>query len=333
MLTQEQFRAECRAKLGKPYIWGAEGPDAYDCSGLAQSLLERLKLDPPGDQTAEGLYRHFSRDGRAKVVTAAECALGDLVFFGSEESIGHVALGWGGGEMFEAGGGGRTTTTVARARKQKAEVRIRPIARRDDLAAVLRPTALRWGGLEELAGLEANPAFGRYDGEPVTRWLPDGRHMQLVQPFAFVRTDGEAWSVPADAIVDGASIPRVFWSLIGGPLEGPYRDASIVHDYYCDMRSRPWLETHRVFYEAMRCSEVPKAKAKVMYYAVYRFGPRWKMESLPSLEDAGFETIPVKGAAPLETPAFDTKRFEADARRIVETDADLEAIEQMADAR
>ena len=38
-------------------------------------------------------------------------------------------------------------------------------------------------------------------------------------------------------VVDGASIPSVFWSIIGAPYTGKYRDASVIHDYYC--------ETHR----------------------------------------------------------------------------------------
>ena len=94
MPGKDEFRASCSAELGKPYIWGASGTNAYDCSGLVQALLERLDLDPPGDQTAEGLYRHFLRQGRSHTVTVADSMLGDLVFFGGATAITHVALGW-----------------------------------------------------------------------------------------------------------------------------------------------------------------------------------------------------------------------------------------------
>lgn len=337
MPTQAAFREACEAELGRPYIWGAEGPDAYDCSGLAQFLLAKLDLDPPGDQTAEGLYRHFSRQNRSSTVAAADSQLGDLVFFGNDESISHIALAWGEAKMFEAGGGGRDTTTVERARARNAEVRIKAIARRNDLVAILRPKALEWDAqnlpaLDALNAIEAS--FGSYRGEPQTKWLSDGRNMQLLAPFAFVRTDGEEWPVPTGAIVDGASIPRVFWSLIGGPFEGKYRDASIVHDHYCDTKTRAWKDTHRIFFEAMMTSGVRETRAKIMYYAVYKFGPRWQAGAPLATAIEGFDaTIPAGAmAAPLSTPAFDARQFAADAAAIAGANLDLSAIEAMADA-
>src|SRR5688500_17610941 len=100
-MDRDQWRQKCEQELGKPYIWGAEGPDAYDCSGFVQWALRPLNLDPANDQTADGLYRHFV-GGRGKEVKAAESMLGDLVFFGTEEAITHIALAWGDGRMLEA---------------------------------------------------------------------------------------------------------------------------------------------------------------------------------------------------------------------------------------
>ncbi len=40
-------------------------------------------------------------------------------------------------------------------------------------------------------------------------------------------------------------------------------------------KSQPWKAVHRMFYNAMRCSGVNEIKAKIMYYAVYNFGPCW----------------------------------------------------------
>jgi hypothetical protein len=62
----------------------------------------------------------------------------------------------------------------------------------------------------------------------------------------------------------------VFWSIIGWPFERKYRAASIAHDHYCITETRTWRDTHRMFYEAMRCSGVRKTQATVMYCAVYR---------------------------------------------------------------
>jgi hypothetical protein len=87
--------------------------------------------------------------------------------------------------------------------------------------------------------------------------------------------------VPRGTSVDGASIPQVFWSLIGGPFEGRYRNASVVHDYYCQVRNRRWQDVHQAFYEAMLASGVDGARAMVMYKAVENFGPRWAEPAAP----------------------------------------------------
>jgi Protein of unknown function (DUF1353) len=115
----------------------------------------------------------------------------------------------------------------------------------------------------------------KFEGRPVITFLPDGRRVKTVEPFAFIDAASQRWDVPAGATVDGASIPRALWTLLGGPFEGKYRDASIIHDWYCDLRCRPWQSTHLAFYEAMRASDVPTSQAKLLYAGVYFGGPRW----------------------------------------------------------
>lgn len=334
-MNRDQWRAICAQELGKPYIWGGEGPEAYDCSGFAQWALAHLNLDPPGDQTAAGLYRFFNQ-GRSTAVSPAESDLGDLVFFGSDEAVTHIGLAWGGGQMIESGGGGRATTTVAIARQRKAEVRLKPIARRSDLVVILRPNALEW--TEVAAGavalIESPGGHGHYTNPPpLVEWLDDGRHMRLKRPFGYMEESGREWPVPAETVVDGASIPQVFWSLIGGPFEGRYRDASIVHDYFCDVRTRPWKDTHRIFFDGMLCSGVNTIRAKIMYYAVYRFGPRWTIG--PAAVAEGFEMAATAASVPTPLPVepFDTVTFEADAGLIRTEDLEITAIEALADAR
>ena len=122
------------------------------------------------------------------------------------------------------------------------------------------------------------PTWGRFDGQVVARWHDDGREMTLVEPFAYLDPRSLRWDAPAGAVVNGASIPRAFWSLIGGPFEGQFRNASVVHDVACEERSRPWQSVHRMFYEACRCGGVAVVTAKTMYYAVHHFGPRWRVE-------------------------------------------------------
>lgn len=80
------------SQRGKPYQWGADGPDSYDCSGLTMRAFGRagISLDHyTGSQWNAG--RHVSR---------SELQPGDLVFFYSDHH--HVGIYLGGGEMVHA---------------------------------------------------------------------------------------------------------------------------------------------------------------------------------------------------------------------------------------
>jgi Protein of unknown function (DUF1353) len=119
---------------------------------------------------------------------------------------------------------------------------------------------------------------GRFSGEPAVKMLPDGRNMELISAFSYIDPTGQTWNVPAGTKTDGASIPRILW-LTYPPFTGKYRQAAVVHDYYCQLRSHPWKDTHKVFYDAMLTSGVAEKTAKIMYAAVYGFGPRWGTRS------------------------------------------------------
>jgi hypothetical protein len=127
-------------------------------------------------------------------------------------------------------------------------------------------------------GAQASP-FGRFEGRVVAEWLPDGRQMRLLEPFAYVDSKGTRWEAPKDSIIDGASIPQIFWTTIGGPFEGQYRTASVVHDVACKVMKHPWQAVHRMFFGASRLAGVSEIKAKIMFAAVFDFGPRWGADS------------------------------------------------------
>lgn len=99
--------------------------------------------------------------------------------------------------------------------------------------------------------------------------------MKLLEDFSFVDKRGVSWLAPAGSIVDGASIPRILWPVVGSPFAGRYRRASVLHDVACQERRRPWKKVHKMFYQAMRADNTPKAQAKQMYKVVRMFGPRW----------------------------------------------------------
>jgi hypothetical protein len=140
-------------------------------------------------------------------------------------------------------------------------------------------------------------SFGEFLGAIRTEWLGDGRKMRLLSEFQYIDPKRKKWIAPVGSIVDGASIPKAFWSIIGGPFEGKYRAASVIHDVACDHKVEPWESVHEAFYWAMRASGVEAWKAKVMFAAVYSAGPRWSQRRSVSLR-AG---IPVFGNN-LESP-------------------------------
>lgn len=126
--------------------------------------------------------------------------------------------------------------------------------------------------LTKIASAQEN--WGRFSGDVVATFLSDGRNVRIEKPFSYVDQRGRTWAVPAGTTTDGASVPQFFWVAFP-PFTGKYRSAAVVHDHYCQSRSRSWRDTHEAFYNAMRASGVGEATAKAMFGAVYNFGPRW----------------------------------------------------------
>ncbi|MFZ3596432.1 NlpC/P60 family protein [Streptomyces sp. BH104] len=87
-----QALAFAKAQEGKPYVWGATGPDSYDCSGLTQAAWKSAGISLPRttwDQVEIG-----------KTVPLSDIQPGDLVFF--YDDISHVGLYMGDGMMVHA---------------------------------------------------------------------------------------------------------------------------------------------------------------------------------------------------------------------------------------
>jgi len=120
---------------------------------------------------------------------------------------------------------------------------------------------------------------GQFVGRLITEWLDDGRNMRLIERFSYRDRNRATWDVPEGTVVNGASIPSVLWSFIGSPFGDKYRKASVIHDYYCESRTRDSEDVHRVFFDAMLDSGVGSSKAWVMYQAVRQFGPNWKLNA------------------------------------------------------
>src|SRR6202023_1607424 len=92
--------AAAESRQGAPYVWGAAGPNAFDCSGLVMWAWAQAGVSLP----------HFSGAQYAVTthISMSQLQPGDLVFFGNPGD--HVAMYVGGGMIIQAA---HTGTTVA----------------------------------------------------------------------------------------------------------------------------------------------------------------------------------------------------------------------------
>ena len=75
--------AEAQAQLGKPYVWGADGPDKFDCSGLVSYVLRQVGVFKPGQRFVTGEFYVWS--GATTVPRPPQA--GDLICWTS-----HIAI-------------------------------------------------------------------------------------------------------------------------------------------------------------------------------------------------------------------------------------------------
>lgn len=90
------------AQVGDPYVWGASGPDAFDCSGLTQYAYSAAGISLPHSSSMQ------AQMGTA--VSRADLQPGDLLFFYSP--ISHVAMYIGNGQMVHAATTGQPVKVV-----------------------------------------------------------------------------------------------------------------------------------------------------------------------------------------------------------------------------
>jgi hypothetical protein len=89
--------------IGRPYVWGAEGPTSFDCSGLTQFVFQEFGIELPrraisqskiGDSTGRRLQRgdlvFFSTDSRQSLVTHVGLYEGDGVMINASKRHGRV---------------------------------------------------------------------------------------------------------------------------------------------------------------------------------------------------------------------------------------------------
>ena len=82
--------------IGRPYVWGAEGPGAFDCSGLTQYAYRKVGMELP---------RRAIHQSQIGFPAGRRLQRGDLLFFASDSRrslVTHVGIYAGGGMMIDA---------------------------------------------------------------------------------------------------------------------------------------------------------------------------------------------------------------------------------------
>ncbi|WP_073264173.1 C40 family peptidase [Cryptosporangium aurantiacum] len=86
-------------QAGKPYRFGAAGPNSFDCSGLTQYVFKQFGKSLPHSATKQARY------GRSVSKSAKQP--GDLILFGSGSYYSHAAIYAGGNYMWDASTAGQ----------------------------------------------------------------------------------------------------------------------------------------------------------------------------------------------------------------------------------
>ena len=91
----DKIVAEAKKHLGKKYVWGATGPNTFDCSGLSQFCYKKVGISIPRTSLAQ------SKGGKA--VSKSNLQAGDLLFWKTTSAeVGHVGIYIGNNQFIHA---------------------------------------------------------------------------------------------------------------------------------------------------------------------------------------------------------------------------------------
>lgn len=170
-----------RAQLGKPYVYGATGPNSFDCSGLTLAAWRAAGVSIP--RTSQAQWSGLTH------ISPSNVRPGDIVVY---KGAGHVGLYIGGGKIIEASRPG-------------APVRIAPWRSgwyASNFVGVVRPAGSTLGGVTQKAPPSVN------EGTPKLKVVPRSKAAP-VEERAPARRAAPSWSGRAYTVTPGDCLYRI----------------------------------------------------------------------------------------------------------------------------
>jgi len=119
--------------------------------------------------------------------------------------------------------------------------------------------------------------FGHFLTRP-SLWPLSHGEWALADDLVWIEPCGKLKVVAGGTRINGASIPRWMWPVMGHPFRTDYIYPAALHDGQCGLKEEPSEVVHDRFYRALRAEGVPAVRAHAMGAAVDWKGPYWSAE-------------------------------------------------------
>lgn len=120
----------------------------------------------------------------------------------------------------------------------------------------------------------AAPGATKKEKESIKKYPFINNKNLAVSIFDYKNNKSYEFTIPKDYCFDGASIPRIFWRIIGSKTDNTFLVAAMVHDYLCEnhnlIDNNRYLST-LVFNDLLEVGGVPAFKRWIMKHSVDNF--------------------------------------------------------------
>ena len=98
--------------------------------------------------------------------------------------------------------------------------------------------------------------------------LVDGKDLMILNKELSFQFDGILYFIPKGFTFDGASIPQLFWSVIGSPFDEDFREPACIHDWCYITKCLKYHDANMIFRRQLIKQKVSVWKYNAMWSAV-----------------------------------------------------------------